>query len=163
MKHINKLLPRMAAIAGVCFLSSLSPAQAATHGKDITLQNEFVSVRYHQAGTMDIVWKDGHKLLGISSGARLEDGRSLPSNYREFTHGYAVTAHRSQGKTVDKVIISADAMKQELFYVAASRGREDIAIITSDANRLGESLGVSMARPSAMELASRIAQSVQAP
>jgi hypothetical protein len=93
----------------------------------------------------------------------LEDGRSLPSNYREFTHGYAVTAHRSQGKTVDKVIISADAMKQELFYVAASRGREDIAIVTSDANRLGESLGVSMARPSAMELASQIAQSVHAP
>lgn len=93
----------------------------------------------------------------------LEDGRSLPINYREFTHGYAVTAHRSQGKTVDKVIISADAMKQELFYVAASRGREDIAIVTSDANRLGESLGVSMARPSAMELASQIAQSVQAP
>ncbi len=93
----------------------------------------------------------------------LEDGRSLPSNYREFTHGYAVTAHRSQGKTVDKVIISVDAMKQELFYVAASRGREDIAIVTSDANRLGESLGVSMARPSAMELASQIAQSVQAP
>ena len=54
-------------------------------------------------------------------------------------------------------------MKQELFYVAASRGREDIAIVTSDANRLGESLGVSMARPSAMELASQIAQSVQAP
>ena len=64
----------------------------------------------------------------------LEDGRSVPANYREFTHGYAVTAHRSQGKTVDKVIISADAMKQELFYVAASRGREDIAIVTSDAN-----------------------------
>lgn len=98
-----------------------------------------------------------------SGGIRLEDGRSLPSTYREFTHGYAVTAHRSQGKTVDKVIISADAMKQELFYVAASRGREDISIITSDVDRLGESLGVSMARPSAMELASQIAQSVQAP
>jgi hypothetical protein len=93
----------------------------------------------------------------------LEDNRSLPANYREFTHGYAVTAHRSQGKTVDKVIISADAMKQELFYVAASRGREDIAIITSDVNRLGESIGVSMARPSAMELVSQIARAVESP
>ena len=88
----------------------------------------------------------------------LEDGRDLPSSYREFTHGYAVTAHRSQGKTVDKVIISADAMKQEMFYVAASRAREEIAIITSDVNRLGMSVGVSMARPSAMELASEIAK-----
>ena len=46
--------------------------------------------------------------------------------YREFTHGYAVTAHRSHSKTVDHVIVSADVMKQELFYVAASRGREGI-------------------------------------
>jgi alpha-galactosidase len=79
MKHIDIALPRMAAIAGAFFLGSFfSPAQGATHGKDISLQNEFVSVRYHQqTGTMDIVWKDGHKLLGISSAARLEDGRSL--------------------------------------------------------------------------------------
>jgi conjugative relaxase-like TrwC/TraI family protein len=88
----------------------------------------------------------------------LEDGRSVPPNYREFTHGYAVTAHRSQGKTVDHVIVSADVMKQELFYVAASRGREGISIVTSDVERLGESLGVSMARPSAIELANDLAQ-----
>lgn len=90
---------------------------------------------------------------GVEQGIiHLEDGRSIPENYREFTHGYAVTAHRSQGKTVDEVIISADAMQQELFYVAASRGREGIAIVTSDIGRLGESLGISMARPSAIEL-----------
>ncbi len=83
----------------------------------------------------------------------LEDGRTIPDNYREFTHGYAVTAHRCQGKTVDRVIVSADAMKQELFYVAASRGREEIAIVTSDREQLRESLGISTARPSATELA----------
>ncbi len=93
----------------------------------------------------------------------LEDGRSVPANYREFTHGYAVTAHRSQGKTVDHVIVSADVMKQELFYVAASRGREGISIVTSDVERLGESLGVSMARPSAIELANDIAQQKVSP
>jgi predicted RNA-binding protein with PIN domain len=52
-------------------------------------------------------------------------------------------------------------MKQELFYVAASRGREGIAIVTSDVERLGQSLGVSMARPSAIELANEISQSKQ--
>jgi conjugative relaxase-like TrwC/TraI family protein len=93
----------------------------------------------------------------------LEDGRNVPANYREFTHGYAVTAHRSQGKTVDHVIVSADVMKQELFYVAASRGREGISIVTSDVERLGESLGVSMARPSAIELANEFSQSKQSP
>jgi len=81
----------------------------------------------------------------------------VPANYREFTHGYAVTAQSTQGRTVDQVIISADSMNQELFYVTASRGREGISIITSDVERLGESLGISMARPSVIELANEIA------
>ncbi|HEV2323450.1 MAG TPA: MobF family relaxase [Terracidiphilus sp.] len=84
---------------------------------------------------------------------QLEDGRTLPANYHQFDHGYAITAHRSQGKTVDGVILSADAMKQELFYVGASRGRSEIAIVTSDREQLRESLGISSARPSATELA----------
>jgi conjugative relaxase-like TrwC/TraI family protein len=97
------------------------------------------------------------ELVNVSSldgGAiHLEDGRTLPTNYHEFTHGYAVSAHRSQGKTVDTVIISADAMKQELFYVAASRGRSEIAVVTSDREQLRESVGVSTQRKSAIELA----------
>jgi conjugative relaxase-like TrwC/TraI family protein len=91
---------------------------------------------------------------GIDKGRiQLEDGRTLPANYHQFDHGYAITAHRSQGKTVDGVILSADAMKQELFYVGASRGRSEIAIVTSDREQLRESLGISSARPSATELA----------
>jgi ATP-dependent exoDNAse (exonuclease V) alpha subunit len=97
---------------------------------------------------------------GIERGhIQLEDGRELPANYHQFNHGYAVTAHRSQGKTVDGVILSADAMKQELFYVGASRGRSEIAIVTSDREQLRESLGVSSARPSALELVGEQARS----
>jgi conjugative relaxase-like TrwC/TraI family protein len=93
------------------------------------------------------------KVKSVDEGAiRLEDGRTIPANYREFTHGYAITAHRSQGKTVDNVIISADAMKKELFYVAASRGRSEIAVVTSDRELLRESVGMSTARQSAIEL-----------
>jgi len=94
---------------------------------------------------------------------QLEDGRTLPANYREFDHGYAITAHRSQGKTVDAVVLSGDTMKQEQFYVAASRGRGGIAVITSDVERLRESLGISSTRPSATELAREQAQSHPAP
>ena len=82
----------------------------------------------------------------------LEDGRTLPANYRSFAHGYAVTAHRSQGKTVDSVIISADGMRKELFYVAASRGRESITVITSDKERLIQTVAQTAARKSASEL-----------
>jgi ATP-dependent exoDNAse (exonuclease V) alpha subunit len=93
----------------------------------------------------------------------LEDGRMLPANYHEFDHGYAVTAHRSQGKTVDAVVLSADAMKQELFYVGASRGRQEIVVVTSDREQLREMLSVSTARPSASELAREQAPSRPAP
>ena len=83
---------------------------------------------------------------------QLDDGRMLPSSYRSFAHGYAVTAHRSQGKTVDSVIISADGMQRELFYVAASRGRQSVTVITSDKERLQETVARSMSRTSASEL-----------
>jgi conjugative relaxase-like TrwC/TraI family protein len=83
---------------------------------------------------------------------QLEDGRTLPADYRSFTHGYAVTAHRSQGKTVDSVILSGDGMQKELFYVAASRGRHSVTVITSDKERLQQTVGRSMARTSATEL-----------
>ena len=82
----------------------------------------------------------------------LEDRRTLPANFKQFAHGYAVTAHRSQGKSVDSVIISADGMQRELFYVAASRGRESITVVTSDKQRLKQTAAKSTARKSAAEL-----------
>jgi ATP-dependent exoDNAse (exonuclease V) alpha subunit len=93
-------------------------------------------------------------VTAIDAGGRiqLEDSRTLPSDYRSFTHGYAVTAHRSQGKTVDSVILSGDGMHKELFYVAASRGRHSVTVITSDKERLQQTVGRSMARTSATEL-----------
>src|SRR5436309_13114486 len=77
----------------------------------------------------------------------------LPSNFKQFAHGYAVTAHRSQGKSVDSVIISADGMRKELFYVAATRGKERVTVITSDKELLRESVARSNTRQSASELA----------
>jgi conjugative relaxase-like TrwC/TraI family protein len=82
----------------------------------------------------------------------LEDGRVLPADYRHFDHGYAVTAHRSQGKSVDAVVISGEALKKELFYVAASRGRESVMVVTGDKGLLRDSVGRSGARQSASEL-----------
>ncbi|MEZ5402638.1 MAG: MobF family relaxase [Bryobacteraceae bacterium] len=90
--------------------------------------------------------------VGSDGGISLTDGRRLPADYRHFAHGYAVTAHRSQGKSVDAVIVSADGMQRELFYVAASRGREQITVVTSDREGLRRAVGRSMERKSASEL-----------
>jgi conjugative relaxase-like TrwC/TraI family protein len=94
--------------------------------------------------------------IGEQGCIHLQDGRILPENYKQFTHGYAVTAHRSQGKSVDAVVISADGMRKELFYVAASRGRESITVVTSDRDLLRESVAHSVARQSASELSRKV-------
>ena len=83
----------------------------------------------------------------------LQDGRTLPENYKQFTYGYAVTAHRSQGKSVDAVVISGDGMRKELFYVAASRGREHITVVTSNKELLRQTVGRTDIRQSATDLA----------
>jgi hypothetical protein len=82
----------------------------------------------------------------------LEDGRTVPANYKEFDHGYAVTADRSQGNTVDAVVIAGETMSREQFHAAASRGREEVTVVTSDKALLQDSIGRPGARPSTSEL-----------
>jgi conjugative relaxase-like TrwC/TraI family protein len=99
--------------------------------------------------------------LDRNGSIHLKDGRTIPHDFSKFDYGYAVTAHRSQGKSVDSVIISADGMKKEHFYVAASRGRKSVQILTGDKQRLKESISRSSARQSASELARRSAPIVR--
>src|SRR5262249_1621376 len=52
-----------------------------------------------------------------------------------------------------QVLISADGMNRELFYVAATRARSDITVFTTHYERMRESIRISGARASAMDLA----------
>jgi hypothetical protein len=90
--------------------------------------------------------------VGARGDIQLADGRTLPHTLRQFNHGYAITAHKAQGATVDHVIVSGDAMTRELFYVSASRGRQSIQVFTGAKESLIEAIGVSGQRQSALEL-----------
>ena len=86
----------------------------------------------------------------------LADGRVIPSNYRTFTHGYAVTSHAAQGKTVDEVLVVASsrslpAINQAQFYVSISRGRERCRIFTDDRDLLRSHVTDSSTRLAAIE------------
>jgi conjugative relaxase-like TrwC/TraI family protein len=88
----------------------------------------------------------------------LADGRVIPADYRTFTHGYAVTSHAAQGKTVDEVLVVASsrslpAVSQEQFYVSISRGRERCQIFTDDADLLRSHVTHSSERLAAIEAA----------
>lgn len=65
-----------------------------------------------------------------------ENGRTLLA--KAFTYGYAHTIHKSQGGTYDKVMIYADTINkfdkdtaQELKYVAMSRAKSNVYVVTS--------------------------------
>ena len=86
----------------------------------------------------------------------LADGRVIPADYRTFTHGYAVTSHAAQGKTVDEVLLVASsrslpAINQEQFYVSISRGRERCQVFTDDSELLRLHVTHSSARLAAVE------------
>ena len=90
----------------------------------------------------------------------LADGRVIPDNYRTFTHGYAVTSHAAQGKTVDAVLVvvssrSMPAVSQEQFYVSISRGRDRCQVFTDDAELLRSHVTRSSARLAAIEVVPR--------
>ncbi|HZQ45831.1 MAG TPA: MobF family relaxase [Verrucomicrobiae bacterium] len=86
----------------------------------------------------------------------LADGRVIPVDYRTFTHGYAVTSHAAQGKTVDEVLVVASsrslpAINREQFYVSISRGRERCQIFTDDSDLLRSHVTDSSERLAAVE------------
>ncbi len=88
----------------------------------------------------------------------LTNGRIIPPNYRRFTHGYAVTSHAAQGKTVDEALVVAStrslpAVNREQFYVSISRGRQRCRIFTDDKELLRERLPRTAQRTAAIELA----------
>ncbi len=88
---------------------------------------------------------------------RLADGRQLPNTYKQFTSGYVITPNKGQAKTVDAVVVVAQRMPHDKFYVAVTRPRETVTVITSDSIGLQESIGVNADRQSATELAQRSA------
>jgi hypothetical protein len=111
----------------------------ANHGKDF-INGERVQVRQIQNGRV-----------------ALADGRSLPAGFNAFTHGYAVTSHSSQSKTVDEVLLVASsrsfgAVNREQFYVSISRGRERVHVFTDDADLLARRVTDSHTRKAAVEL-----------
>jgi conjugative relaxase-like TrwC/TraI family protein len=120
-------------------------------GDKLLLQANAVGVRKHfvNGELVEVKAIQGDSVL-------LADGRVISADYRTFTHGYAVTSHAAQGKTVDEVLVVASsrslpAIHQEQFYVSISRGRERCQIFTDDAELLRLHVTHSSARLAAIE------------
>ncbi len=87
----------------------------------------------------------------------LAEGKTLDRNFGHLDHGYAVTSHASQGKTVDNVILvqtgrSPGATSAEQLYVSATRGRRSLRIYTDDKEALCEVATRGRERHAAIEI-----------
>ncbi len=75
----------------------------------------------------------------------LDNGWTVSRDFGHVDHGYVVTSHASQGKTVEKVIIgqsdlSLSASDRAQLYVSVSRGKEQALIFTHDKQALREAV-----------------------
>jgi len=90
-------------------------------------------------------------------GLELAGGAVLAADFGHLAHGYAMTSHASQGKTVDRVLIAQSsesfrASNREQFYVSASRARRSVTVYTDDKVSLRRAIERSDSRVSATEL-----------
>jgi len=92
-----------------------------------------------------------------SGDIQLANGWVIGKDFGHFTHGYVVTSHASQGRTVDRVLVaqaseSFPASSQEQAYVSISRGRSEAIIYTDDKRALLDAVCYSDDRLTATEL-----------
>ena len=87
----------------------------------------------------------------------VDNGWVIGKDFGHVAHGYVVTSHASQGKTVDKVLIgqsqqSLPASDRQQLYVSVSRGREQAVIFTDDKQALREAAARDRERLTATEV-----------
>lgn len=110
---------------------------------------------------------DGHRLhngnvyqlAGFTRGGdlKLTNGWIVPHDYGHLASGVVSTSHASQGRTVEKVLISESAeslaaASREQFYVSVSRARSQATIFTDCKQSLREAVARGEQRLSATEL-----------
>ena len=96
---------------------------------------------------------------GTAITARFDDGRELkldPRKNHRIDYGWCRTVHSAQGATVDHVIIAGEASRvatAETAYVACSRERESLRIVTDNPARLQKSWEIWSAKRHALAVA----------
>lgn len=94
-----------------------------------------------------------------SGDIQLANGWVVAKDFGHLTHGYVVTSHASQGRTVDRLLIAQStesfaASSQEQAYVSISRARNQATIYTDDKGALLDAVCHSDDRLTATELLS---------
>jgi len=105
---------------------------------DLTIDSKPVKVRNGTELTVVGNADDGGVILQLPDGRQ---GTTNPRSAIPVQYAYARTVHKSQGVTVDSTIICDDGMTgASIGYVAASRARRSLTILTADKASLADRL-----------------------
>ena len=102
-----------------------------------------------------------HTVAGFTAkGIRLENGWVIPNDAGHYRHGLVETSYGSQGRTVQRVILSMPvdaipAISMQQLYVSASRAKEWIRLYTDDKAEIREAVTRSSQKLAALDLPQR--------
>jgi len=101
-----------------------------------------------------------------SAEIRTDGGKSVELNLKDrpvaLDHAYAVTSHSSQGKTVDRVLVTVDTehsrelVNREQFYVSVSRAKQDAVVYTDNRKELTAAVERESGKSSAVDLVGKV-------
>jgi ATP-dependent exoDNAse (exonuclease V) alpha subunit len=74
--------------------------------------------------------------IELGGALHTREGITVPATFKQWTHGYVVTSHKSQGRTCERVVVAAARLNAKSSYVACSRGRESCSVHTPDKTAL---------------------------
>jgi len=125
-----------------------------------TRNSKALGVKNGQLGTLE-AWHMNAHTGGIEFRVRMDAGDVAmfdPGQFGHLDHGYAMSVHKSQGVTANKVaVLLSDSMAdKEWSYVAMSRHRQRLRVFVAEGD--GEELEYALSRSRQKTLASDFAQ-----
>ena len=79
-------------------------------------------------GSLAIATGSRNEYLLLDSNRRNLTTIRLPENFRGLKYGWVMTSHAAQGMTSKNVVVAAEKMSKQAFYVGCSRGKFNLAL-----------------------------------
>lgn len=116
-----------------------SKREFAPGDKVIFLKNDYkLGLRNGQTGIVTGFGNTANTLIVESNAQKIVIDTQL---YNAIDHGYAMTGHKAQGITVDRVLVHLDSSQKFLnsrnaYYVDISRARQHVQVYTDDTEKI---------------------------
>jgi len=129
-----------------------------TEGDKVVFLNNDRTIGVQNGLTGEIKNLDERGNITVTLDTGKEIAWNIPRTYNYLDHGYAVTDYKSQGQTSKRVIFHANIEKPtsyNSFYVAMTRGKEDVRVYTNGTEKLKEQVKQEVTKRSSLDYSTR--------